>query len=100
MNFRNSKTVRASLVAIVSLVLLIPAFGQASNANTKIFGKAKVTTTLPTVTAHAGIAPVIGKPSGIAPTALIKKDIIIGKGKSAVSSSTVTAHYVLMSWKT
>lgn len=57
-------------------------------------------TVLPTVTAHAGVAPVLGKPAGNPPTVLTKKDIIVGKGKAAVSSSTVTAQYVLMSWKT
>ena len=57
-------------------------------------------TVLPSVTAHAGVAPVISKPKGTAPAKLISKDIIVGKGKKALLSSTVTAHYVLMSWKT
>lgn len=55
---------------------------------------------LPSVSAHAGVAPIIGKPTGAPPTKLEIKDIIVGKGKTATSSSTVTAQYVLMSWKT
>ena len=41
-----------------------------------------------------------GKPAGPAPTTLITKDIIVGKGAAALTSSTVTAQYVVMSWKT
>lgn len=54
---------------------------------------------LPTVSANAGVAPVVGAPSGTAPTTLVSKDIIVGTGPVALSSSTVTAQYVLMSWK-
>ncbi|MEJ0014608.1 MAG: FKBP-type peptidyl-prolyl cis-trans isomerase [Actinomycetota bacterium] len=57
-------------------------------------------TRLPSVTARAGVAPVVGKPSGTAPAKLVTKDIIVGKGKKALLSSNVTAQYVLMSWKT
>jgi peptidylprolyl isomerase len=60
----------------------------------------QVTQNLPSVSAQAGVAPVIGKPEGGAPTTLVSKDIIVGHGAQATSTSTVTAHYVLMSWKT
>jgi len=56
--------------------------------------------TLPSVSANKGKAPEIGKPSGAAPTELIKNDIFVGSGKTALPTSSVTAHYVLMSWKT
>ena len=101
MNFRKSTTLRASLVATVSLALVIPSLSQTSYAATDYSGKVKMgSTVLPTVSADTKVAPVIGKPSGAAPTTLITKDITVGKGKAAVSSSTVTAQYVLMSWKT
>ena len=101
MNFRKSTTLRASLVATVSLALVLPSLSQTSYAATDYSGKVKMgSTVLPTVSADTKVAPVIGKPSGAAPTTLITKDITVGKGKAAVSSSTVTAQYVLMSWKT
>lgn len=56
--------------------------------------------TLPSVSANAGHAPTISKPVGSPPTSLVTKDIIVGHGAAATSASTVTAQYVLMSWKT
>jgi len=55
---------------------------------------------LPQVSANAGAAPTISKPEGTPPSALVTKDIIEGTGTAATSASTVTAQYVLMSWKT
>jgi len=99
MNFSSSRTLRVSALALIALVST--SISYSASATTQSIGKAKVSATvLPTVTAHAGVAPVIGKPAGNPPTVLTKKDIIVGKGKAAVSSSTVTAQYVLMSWKT
>lgn len=64
-------------------------------------GKASAVTQeeLPTVSAIAGQAPVISKPVGDPPATLVTKDIIVGNGATATSASTVTAQYVLMSWK-
>ena len=99
MNFSTSRTFRVSALAVTALVAT--SISYSANATTQSIGKAKVSATvLPTVSAHAGVAPVLGKPAGNPPTVLTKKDIIVGKGKAAVSTSTVTAHYVLMSWKT
>jgi peptidylprolyl isomerase len=99
MNFSSSRTLRVSALALIALVST--SISYSASATTQSIGKAKVSATvLPTVTAHAGVAPVLGKPAGNPPTVLTKKDIIVGKGKAAVSSSTVTAQYVLMSWKT
>jgi peptidylprolyl isomerase len=55
---------------------------------------------LPSVSANAGVEPKIGAPTGTPPIALVTKDIIVGTGQAALSTSTVTAQYVLMSWKT
>jgi len=99
MNFSSSRTLQVSALALIALVST--SISYSASATTQSIGKAKVSATvLPTVTAHAGVAPVLGKPAGNPPTVLTKKDIIVGKGKAAVSSSTVTAQYVLMSWKT
>ena len=54
----------------------------------------------PTVSGAAGSKPVIGAPEGAAPTTLVTNDIIVGTGKEAVASSTLTVHYTLMAWST
>jgi peptidylprolyl isomerase len=53
---------------------------------------------LPTVTNNIGEAPTIGAPSGTPPTTLVTKDIVVGTGAEAVSTSTMTVHYTLMTW--
>mgnify|MGYP000515621405 FL=1 len=52
------------------------------------------------VSANAGMEPTVGKPEGAAPTTLISRDIIVGTGEVALVSSTLTAHYQLISWTT
>lgn len=52
----------------------------------------------PTVTTNQGEAPTIGAPSGNPPTTLEIKDIIVGNGAEALSTSTMTVHYTLMAW--
>ena len=99
MNFYRSKGIRLAVVALVVTGVWAPSMAIANSSTLKVVGKAKMTTLLPTVSAHAGVAPVIGKPVGKAPTALTRKEIIIGKGKVALTGSTITAEYVLMSWK-
>jgi peptidylprolyl isomerase len=99
MNLKSTK-VRVAIITLSTLSFLAPSISGASAASTHSLGKAKMTTKLPTVSAHAGVAPVISKPSGPAPTTLITKDVIVGKGKAAITSSTVKAQYVVMSWKT
>jgi peptidylprolyl isomerase len=45
-----------------------------------------------------GVEPVIGKPSGSAPTTLGIGDLIVGTGNQIQSAQTVTVQYVLMEW--
>ena len=47
-----------------------------------------------------GVEPTVGKPVGDAPTTLISQDIIVGSGDEVVPTSTLTAHYQLISWAT
>ena len=47
-----------------------------------------------------GVEPIVGKPVGEAPTTLISQDIIVGSGDDVVPTSTLTAHYQLISWTT
>jgi hypothetical protein len=47
-----------------------------------------------------GVEPIVGKPVGEAPTTLISQDIIVGSGDEVVPTSTLTAHYQLISWTT
>jgi len=100
MNFLKKKGVAltAGVILVVGIVAVVA--WQTSTPSGKSAGKATVTSThLPSVSANSGAAPVIGAPSGAAPTSLISKDIIVGTGSPALSSSSVTAQYVLMSWK-
>ena len=77
MNFSTSRTFRVSALAVTALVAT--SISYSANATTQSIGKAKVSATvLPTVSAHAGVAPVLGKPAGNPPTVLTKKDIIVG----------------------
>lgn len=90
-----------AVVAVSVAALLAPLATSTAYAHSPYVEKSKVTKTiLPTVSAHAGVAPVIGKASGPAPVKLITKDIIVGKGAAATATSTVTAQYVVASWKT
>lgn len=100
MNFPSARDPRLALLALVIVSATVPSLTGASGAGIHSFEKAKMTTNLPKVSAHAGVAPIISKAVGPAPTKLITKDIIVGKGKKAISSSTVKAQYVVMSWKT
>jgi peptidylprolyl isomerase len=52
----------------------------------------------PSVTATAGKAPEIGKLNGAAPVDLKTQDVIVGTGKTAIATSTLEVHYVLMTW--
>ena len=61
-------------------------------------GSPASSTVFPTVTATAGTPPQIGKLSGAAPTDLQMKDIITGTGQTAIATSTLEVHYVLMTW--
>ena len=89
-------------MAVVTVAAMTtPLMVSTSFAGPTFSEKSKVTkTVLPSVSAHAGVAPVLGKASGPAPIKLITKDIIVGKGAAATVTSTVTAQYVVASWKT
>jgi peptidylprolyl isomerase len=52
------------------------------------------------VSDNVGAEPTIGQPVGSAPAALVTKDIIVGTGTEVLPTSTLTVHYVLISWKT
>ena len=58
------------------------------------------TATNPSVSGAAGAKPILGAPQGEAPKTLVTNDIIVGTGKEAVASSTLTVHYTLMAWST
>ena len=92
MNNFVTKSVRTGMVVVLGLGMSLPIVSDTQAATLKA--------TNPSVSAHAGVAPVIGKPKGAAPKVLTLKDIFVGKGKVALVSSTVKAQYVLMSWKT
>ena len=96
MNFRRNKAFSRAIIICLALGIGFAIFLYGTGNHPKM----NVTTVLPTVSANAGAAPIIGNPAGTAPAGLVSKDIIIGKGMSALSSSTVTAQYVLMDWKT
>ena len=107
MNFPSSKKFRFVGISLIG-VIAIAAVVLAATHNSKDSGKAPMSNSAntsslssnPTVSSKLGVEPVIGTPSGTAPTSLVKTDIVEGTGAPALSSSTVTAQYVLMSWKT
>ena len=86
MNFRTSRIMTLATFSLITLGMVSAPMAQATK------------TVLPSVSAKLGVAPVIGKPSGPAPTKLTIKDIVVGKGKTALPTSTVTVQYVLASW--
>lgn len=55
-------------------------------------------TKLPTVSAVAGQTPTISAPEGTPPAELVYKDVIVGTGTEVLPTSTLTVHYVLMTW--
>jgi peptidylprolyl isomerase len=72
--------------------------GLASKANS--MSNVQSNSALPTVSANAGHEPTISMPSGNAPENLVAHDVIVGTGITATINSTLTVHYVLMSWST
>jgi peptidylprolyl isomerase len=79
-------------VALSLTAVLLSACGGPSVPNTS--------SALPIVSGDHGKAPIISAPHGTAPTTLIKKDIFLGTGNSAVLTSTLTVQYTLMAWST
>ena len=55
-------------------------------------------TKLPAVSAVAGQTPTISKPDGTPPAKLVFEDVIVGTGAEVLPTSTLTVHYVLMTW--
>ena len=55
-------------------------------------------TKLPTVSAVAGQTPTISAPEGTPPAELTTEDVIVGTGAEVLPTSTLTVHYVLMTW--
>ena len=102
--FRGLKTRKSYLGAIMCLSLTLSTFSGFDLAHaTKTSGTKKPSvasaTKMPTVTSPAGVAPVISKPSGTPPGTLLYKDIVVGKGATAGTQSTISSQYVLMLWK-
>ena len=85
------------LPILISGLLLISACSTDGGVDS-MTGSPATSTTFPTVTATAGTAPQIGQLSGSAPTDLQMKDIITGTGQTAIATSTLEVHYVLMTW--
>lgn len=55
---------------------------------------------IPQVTLNGDQEPTISKPSGVPPTTLVSKDLVVGTGAEAVATSAVTVNYTGMSWST
>lgn len=89
------RTKKATLISLSILLILSTLTGCGAKSVSN-----DATATNPTVSGEAGGKPVIGAPEGAAPTTLVTNDIIVGSGKEAVSTSTLTVHYTLMAWST
>ena len=90
-----TRTKKATLISLSILLTLSTLTGCGAKSVSN-----NATATNPTVTGEAGSKPVIGAPQGAAPTTLVTNDIIVGTGKEAVATSTLTVHYTLMAWST
>lgn len=92
-----TRTKKATLISLSILLTLSTLTGCGAKS---VSNDAATATTNPTVTGAAGSKPVLGAPQGAAPTTLVTNDIIVGTGKEAVATSTLTVHYTLMAWST
>jgi peptidylprolyl isomerase len=78
-------TVRSALFVAVAALFVLPAGGRGQRHQS---GDA------------AGTKPAVTVPSGNAPTALEKKDLIVGKGAEATAGKKVTVQYVGVAFST
>jgi peptidylprolyl isomerase len=90
-----TRTKKATLISLSILLTLSTLTGCGAKSVSN-----DATVTNPTVSGEAGSKPVIGAPQGTAPAMLVTNDIIVGTGKEAVATSTLTVHYTLMAWST
>jgi peptidylprolyl isomerase len=65
--------------------------GETGGANVGVFE-------FPSVTDNAGKEPSIGSLVGAPPATLQKKDIVVGKGAEAISTSSLEVHYMLFTY--
>jgi peptidylprolyl isomerase len=97
-SLRSSKinsTVRKILISIFVLALGAATIFGAMNMSSTPESTASA---LPAVTDNAGAVPTISKPQGNPPQELTTQDIIVGTGAEVLPTSTLTVHYVLMTW--
>ena len=90
-----TRTKKATLISLSILLTLSTLTGCGAKSVSN-----DATATNPTVSGEAGSKPIIGSPEGTAPATLVTNDIIVGTGKEAVATSTLTVHYTLMAWST
>ena len=90
-----TRTKKATIISLSILLTLSTLTGCGAKSVSN-----DATATNPAVSGATGSKPVIGAPEGAAPTTLVTNDIIVGTGKEAVASSTLTVHYTLMAWST
>ena len=86
-------------IALISAALILTACSTDGGVES-MSGNQSTSTNFPSVTNTPGVAPVIGALSGDAPTDLQTKEIIVGTGATAIATSVIEAHYVLMTWST
>lgn len=84
-------------IALISAALILTACSTDGGVES-MSGNQSTTTNFPSVTNTPGVAPVIGTLSGDAPTDLQTKEIIVGTGATAIATSVIEVHYVLMTW--
>ena len=90
-----TRTKKATLISLSILLTLATLTGCGDKSVST-----DATATNPSVSGAAGAKPILGAPQGEAPKTLVTNDIIVGTGKEAVASSSLTVHYTLMAWST
>lgn len=103
-NFKPSKLVKgAGILFLIASLTSCSLDGGAPQANTnqnqEEQSMADSQREYLSVSNDPGVEPTLGKPIGDAPTTLVSRDIIVGNGDEVVATSTLTAHYQLISWK-
>ena len=90
-----TRTKKATLISLSILLTLATLTGCGDKSVST-----DATATNPSVSGAAGAKPILGAPQGEAPKTVVTNDSIVGTGKEAVASSTLTVHYTLMAWST
>ena len=85
---------------LIAPMLLLAACSTDGGVNPMTGSTQSSSASIPESGGSKGSKPTISAPSGDAPKTLEQKDIFVGTGKEAITTSTLEVHYTLMAWST